>query len=48
MRLGRDRDLRLRAHEMAGRMRLLGMHRRPLVTVHAERPHGPLGEFTAV
>jgi hypothetical protein len=48
VRLGRDCDLRLGAHEMAGRMRLLGMHRRPLVTLHAGRLHGPLGEFTAV
>jgi hypothetical protein len=48
VRFGRSLELQLRTHEMAGRMRRLGMHRRPLLTVHAERLHGPLGEFTAV
>lgn len=48
VRLGRTLELELGGHPMAGRMRLLGMHRRPLLTVHAERLHGPLGEFTAV
>ncbi|MBU2665364.1 acetoacetate decarboxylase family protein [Actinoplanes bogorensis] len=32
-------------HPMAARMRALGMTGRPLLTVHAERLHGPLGEF---
>jgi hypothetical protein len=53
VRLGRDcalelADHEMSAHTMAGRMRLLGMRGRPLVTVHAERLHGPLDEFTAV
>jgi hypothetical protein len=48
IRLGRHGELELADHEMAGRMRLLGMRGRPLLTVHANRLHGPLGEFTAV
>jgi hypothetical protein len=48
VRLGRSCDLRLETHAMAGRMRLLGMHRRPVLTVHADRLHGPLDEFTTV
>jgi hypothetical protein len=48
VRLGRRCDLRLETHAMAGRMRLLGMHRRPVLTVHADRLHGPLDEFTTV
>ena len=35
-------------HPMAERMKTLGMTRKPLLTVHATRLHGPLGEFTEV
>ena len=40
--------LRLGDHPMAARMRALGMTRRPLLTVHADRLHGPLAEFHPV
>jgi hypothetical protein len=48
VRLGRSCSIELESHPMAGRMRALGMLGRPLLTVHAERLHGPLGEYTAV
>jgi hypothetical protein len=35
-------------HPMAGRMRALGMTRKPFLTVHADRLNGPLDEFTEV
>ncbi|MCM4085029.1 acetoacetate decarboxylase family protein [Paractinoplanes hotanensis] len=35
-------------HPMAARMKALGMTRKPFLTVHADRLHGPLGEFTEV
>jgi hypothetical protein len=40
--------VRLGEHPMAARMRALGMLRRPLFTVDAERLGGPLGEFREV
>ncbi|WP_127500752.1 acetoacetate decarboxylase family protein [Actinoplanes solisilvae] len=49
VRVGRgDFRVRLGAHPMAERMTALGMTGRPLLTVHADRLHGPLGEFTPV
>ncbi|MGK5681395.1 acetoacetate decarboxylase family protein [Actinoplanes sp. URMC 104] len=36
------------AHPMAERMKALGMAGQPLLTVHASRLHGPLGEFRPV
>jgi hypothetical protein len=48
VRLGRGCSVSLESHPMAERMRALGMLGRPLVTVHAERLRGPLGEYTAV
>ena len=49
VRLGRGSfRVRLGAHPMAERMRALGMTGKPLLTVHADRLHGPLGEFTEV
>jgi hypothetical protein len=38
-------DVRLGSHPMADRMRALGMLGRPLLTVHADRLHGPLGPY---
>ncbi len=48
VRLGRQCTISLGEHPMAARMEALGMARRPLVTVHAERLHGPLGEYSEV
>lgn len=49
VRVGRgDFRVRLGAHPMAERMRALGMTGKPLLTVHADRLHGRLGEFTPV
>jgi hypothetical protein len=49
VRLGRGAfRVRLGDHPMATRMRALGMSARPLLTVHAERLHGPLDQFTVV
>ncbi|MBM2616590.1 acetoacetate decarboxylase family protein [Actinoplanes sp. LDG1-06] len=46
VRLGRGAfRVRLGDHPMAERMKALGMGARPLLTVHADRLHGPLAEF---
>ncbi|GAB2569627.1 hypothetical protein Aab01nite_07240 [Paractinoplanes abujensis] len=46
VRLGRGAfRVGLGQHPMAARMKALGMGSRPLLTVHAERMRGPLGEF---
>jgi hypothetical protein len=49
VRLGRGSfSVRVGTHPMAARMRALGMLRRPLLTVHARRLHGSLGEWLPV
>ncbi|WP_250003476.1 acetoacetate decarboxylase family protein [Actinoplanes sp. M2I2] len=49
VRLGRGAfRVRLGEHPMAGRMAALGMTGKPFLTVHANRLHGPLDEFTEV
>jgi len=48
VRVGRQCAISLGDHPMAGRMRVLGMLGRPLLTVHADRLRGPLGEYREV
>ena len=49
VRVGRGAlSVRLGTHPMAERMRALGMLNRPLLTVHAARLRGPLGEWRPV